>query len=148
MIGYAGGSALAIPTAAKNPSAACAWALAATSPQAWQAAGEARSKTVQKSHSINTGLFTGSPVADKAVREAFVKPSGNADFDQVISTTYDALQHTVSFGSSAVGEQISDALNNAVIATLTGSKTPEQALADAQATAMRAWQQSNAGQHS
>ena len=36
-------------------------------------------------------------------------------------------------------------LDNAVSVALTGEKTPEQALADAQAAAMRAWDQSKAG---
>lgn len=147
VVGFAGGTAFAIPKAGKNPSAACAWAIKATSLDAWMAAGSARADTVKQKSAIMTGLFTGSPVADKAIRDKFVKPSGNADFDQLIATTYDALQHTVSFGGSPVGQQISDALNNAVTVTLTGEKSPQDALKDAQDTAMRAYQQSNLGKN-
>ena len=84
-IAMAGGTAFAVAAAAKNKSAACAWAINATSEAAWLAAGEARAATVEEKNSINTGLFTASPVADEAVRTQFVKPSGNADFDQVIA---------------------------------------------------------------
>jgi len=140
VVAMADGTSFAIPKAGKNPVAACAWAVKATSTDAWLAAGAARAKTVEKNKSIATGLMTGSPVADKAVREQFVKPSGNADFDQVIETYYAVLPGNKSLGSSAVGQQAKQELDNAVIVALTGEKTPAQALADAQAAAMRAWQ--------
>ncbi|GAB3273325.1 extracellular solute-binding protein [Sinomonas notoginsengisoli] len=146
-IGYAGGTALAIPTAAKNPSAACAWAIKATSQDAWKAAGDARAQTVQQKNSINTGLFTGSPAADKAVRDAHVKSSGSADFDQLISTSYSTLDNTASFGGSPAGQTIKDALSNAVAVALAGEKDPAGALKDAQDTALRAWQQTSAGKN-
>ena len=71
------------------------------------AAGAARAKTVEKKKSITTGLFTASPVADKAVRTQFVKPCGNADFDQVIATYYEVLPGNESRGASAVGQHAS-----------------------------------------
>jgi multiple sugar transport system substrate-binding protein len=144
-LAMAGGTAFAVPAAAKNKSAACAWAINATSEAAWLAAGEARAKTVQEKKSINTGLFTASPVADEAVRTQFVKPSGNSDFDQMIETYYSILPDNVTRGASAVGQQIDQDLSNAVSVALTGEKTPEQALADAQASSLRAWDQSRAG---
>lgn len=146
-IGYAGGTALAVPTAAKNPSAACAWAIKATSLDAWKAAGDARAETVKQKNSINTGLFTGSPAADKAVRDAHVGSSGNADFDQLISTSYSTLENTATFGSSPAGQSIKDALSNAVAVALSGEKDPSTALKDAQDTAMRAWQQTSLGKN-
>ena len=100
---------------------------------------------MQEKKSINTGLFTASPVADEAVRTQFVKPSGNADFDQVITTYYEILPDNVSRGASAVGQLIDQNFNNAVAVALTGEKSPEEALADAQASSLRAWDQSKAG---
>jgi multiple sugar transport system substrate-binding protein len=146
-LAMAGGAAYAIPAKSPNPSAACAWAIKITSPEAWQKASEARQKTVQKDDSINTGLFTGSPVADKANRDQFVKSSGNADFDQVINTYYEILPDNRPMGASAVGQSITDNLNNAVIVALSGGKSPQKALDDAQAAALRAWAQSNAGRN-
>ena len=51
----------------------------------------------------------------------------------------------MSRGASAVGQLIDQNFNNAVSVALTGEKTPEQALADAQSAALRAWDQSKAG---
>ena len=144
-IAMAGGTAFAVAAAGKNKSAACAWAINATSEAAWTAAGAARAKTVEEKNSINTGLFTASPTADEAVRTQFVKPSGNDDFDQVIAAFYEVLPANVSRGASAVGQIIDQNFNNAVSVALTGEKPPEQALADAQAAALRAWDQSKAG---
>ncbi len=141
----AGGSAFAIPAGAKNPAAACAWAIEVTSEDAWMAAGEARNAKVEEEDAINTGLFTGSPVADAAVREAFVGDSGSEEFDQVISTYYEILAEPRTRGGSPVGERIGNDLENAVITTLSGESTPEEALAEAQASSMRAWEQSRAG---
>ncbi len=144
-LGFAGGSAFAIPSKAKNPSAACAWAVNATSTKAWDAAAQARLQTVKEKKGLFTGLFTGSPVADQQIRSAYVKPTGNAGFDQTIETTYAALENTVSTGSSPVGQQASNALSNAVQSALTGSASPSAALKRAQSTAMEAWAQSAAG---
>ena len=95
------------------------------------AAGAARAETVDKKKSINTGLFTGSPAADQAVRSQYVKPSGNADFDQAIETYYDVVPARQ---AAAPRRRPADrpGSENAVSVALTGEKTPEQALADAQ----------------
>ena len=69
----ASGSSFVIPTAAKNPSAACAYVLALTSPDAWEAAGAARNETTVADpdrNGINAGLFTGSPENDQSIRDA------------------------------------------------------------------------------
>lgn len=144
-VGIAGGTSFAIPKGSKNPAAACAFAIKVTSPEAWQAAGKARAAKAASKGSLVTGLFTGSPVADQAIRKEFVKPTGNAGFDEAINTSYAALDHTFSFGGSAVSAEIDQALQNAVTVSLSGEKSPEQALSEAQATAMRAWEQSAMG---
>lgn len=66
--------------------------------------------------------------------------SGNESFDQVIETYYDVVSYGQSFGSSPAGQDINQELVNAVTATLLGDKTAEQALADAQAAALRAYE--------
>ena len=138
----ASGTAFVIPTGAKNPAAACAWALDLTSTDAWMAAGEARAGTISDTPgAINTGLFTGSPEADEAVRSAYVQESGNAGFDQTISTYYDIVGAGESYGASPAGQEIQTELKNAVSSVLLGDKTPEEALKDAQAAAMRAYDQ-------
>ncbi len=141
----ASGTSFVIPTSAENPSAACQWLLELTSPEAWQAAGEARAETTANDpgrNGINTGLFTGSPEADQAIRDAYVIESADyPGFNQVIDTYYEVAAAGQSFGASPAGQQIESELQNAVTAALLGEKTPEQALADAQAAAMRAYEQ-------
>lgn len=135
----ASGTSFVIPVGAKNPAAACAWMIDLTSDAAWEAAGEARGATRAKDGGVNTGLFTGSPASDKAIRDKWVKDSGNAGFDQVISTYYDVVDYGQSFGASPAGQEIENELNNAITAALLGDKDPEKALADAQKAAMRAY---------
>jgi len=138
----ANGTSFVIPTAAKNKDAACAWAIALTSPAAWDAAGAARAQTVaKKPGGINTGLFTGVPSVDKTLREKYVKPSGNAGFDQTISTFYDIVGDGKSFGASPAGQQINTELQNVISSVLLGQKSPAAALKDAQASALRAYKQ-------
>jgi multiple sugar transport system substrate-binding protein len=138
----ASGSSFVIPEGAKNADAACAWMVNLTSQEAWMAAGAARAKTIEKTQgAINTGLFTGSPAADKAIRDKYVKSGSNAGFDQAISTFYDVVASGKSFGASPAGQQIQSELQNAITSALLGSKTPEAALADAQTAAMRAYNQ-------
>ena len=65
----ASGSSFVIPDKAKNPDAACQWAVKLTSQEAWLAAGKARDAKIKKTPgAINTGLFTGSPAADKEIQ--------------------------------------------------------------------------------
>lgn len=141
----AGGSAFVIPAGAENSAAGCAWMIELTSDEAWMAAGEARAATKEETGGINTGLFTGSPAADQAIREMYIVPSGDAGFDQVISTYYDVVDYGTTFGSSPAGQDIQNELNNAVTAALLGDKTTEEALADAQEAAMRAYENATAG---
>jgi len=138
----AGGTSFVIPANAKNPDAACAWMTALVTDGAWLAAGEARAQKIASTPGgINTGLFTGSPSADQLIRDKFIKPSGNAGFDETIKTYYDVLPTGKSLGASPAGQTIKTELNNAVASALLGTKSPDQALADAQAAAKRAFDQ-------
>jgi multiple sugar transport system substrate-binding protein len=139
------GTSFVIPAKAKNASAGCKWALALTDDASWDAAGAARAQTVQQKQSINTGLFTGSPAADKAIRAKYIKPSGNSGFDQVISTYYDIVSTGKSVGSSPAGQALKQELTNAITATLLGQKSPQQALSDAQKATMTAYKNVTGG---
>ncbi len=142
----ASGTGFVIPAGAANPAAACAWMINLTSDEAWMAAGEARAETRAADGGINTGLFTGSPSADQAIRDEYVVESGNEGFDQVISTYYEVVDYGQSFAISPAGQEIQNELNNAITAALLGDKTPEEALSDAQEAAMRAYENVTAGQ--
>lgn len=138
----AGGTSFVIPAGAKNPNAACAWMTSLVTDDAWTAAGTARADKIAKTPGgINTGLFTGSPSADKLLRDKFVKPSGNAGFDETIAMFYEVLPAGKTLGASPAGQAIKSELKNAIASTLLGEKTAEKALADAQAAAKRAYDQ-------
>ena len=135
----ASGTAFAIPKGAKNPVAACAWMDEITNYDSWIAAEKARVATLAKNHGINTGLFTGSPQADQAIRKQYVKASGNTDFDQVIQTYYKVLDYGKTYGSSPAGQTINTELSNAMTAVLLGQKSASAALKSAQAASLRAY---------
>jgi multiple sugar transport system substrate-binding protein len=139
------GSSFVIPTKAKNPAAACKWALALDADASWAAAGQARAATLAKDNSISTGLFTGQPGADKAIKAQYVKATGNAGFDQVINTYYEVVADGKSVGASPAGQQLKQELTTAIAAALQGSKTPQKALADAQAATMTAYKNVTGG---
>lgn len=133
------GSAFVIPAKAKNPVAACAYMLRLTSEPDWMAAEHARVKTLQQNGGINTGLFTGSPAVDKLIQQKYVKPSGNAGFDQVIKTYEDVVADGKSIGSSPAGQEIQQALINAITSTLLGQSSAKSALDQAQSQAMNSY---------
>ncbi|UFU08157.1 ABC transporter substrate-binding protein [Ruania halotolerans] len=141
----ASGTAFVVPAGAENPTAACAWMLNLTSLEGWEAAGQARGETREADGGINTGLFTGSPQADTNIREEWVVPTGNEGLDQVISTYYEVLGYGQTYGASPAGQDIQNELNNAITTTLLGEASAEDALADAQAAAMRAYDNITAG---
>jgi multiple sugar transport system substrate-binding protein len=138
-IAVTSGQAFVIPTRAKNPTAACKWALDITSQGSWMAAAAARADTLSKSGGVNTGLFTGQPAADKAIKAQYVKPSGNAGFDQTINAFYGVVSSGVSYGASPAGQEIQTALTNAIVSVCLGQKSAKSALSDAQSDAMRAY---------
>lgn len=138
-ISVAGGSAFVIPAKAKNPTAACAWAIRLSDEQDWLAAAAARANTLASNHGINTGLFTGEPKADKDIRAKYVKPSGNAGFDQVINTYYSVVDNGKSFGASPVGQAVQDDLLNAITSYLLGNQSAQAALKAAQNKAMNSY---------
>ncbi|MHA3703456.1 ABC transporter substrate-binding protein [Jatrophihabitans sp. YIM 134969] len=135
-----GGQAFVIPARAKNPAAACAWALRLTSVDDWTAAADARAATLAEDGTANTGVFTGSPAADRAIREQHVRPTGSAGLDQGIAAFYDVADKGLTFGASPAGEAVQRDLANAVAAVCLGDKSPARALADAQRSSSQAYE--------
>lgn len=139
-----GGSSFVIPAGAQNPSAACAWAIALTSQDAWLAAAEARAATTEaepERNGINTGLFTGSPESDTMIREEFASAEGYPGFEEAIGAFYDVASEGGSLGGSPAGQQIQSELEAAVQSALLGERSAEEALGEAQEAAQRAYDQ-------
>ena len=135
-IAFAGGSAWAIPSGTENPAAACRWAKAMTSMDAWQAAADARLSLREDDGKPFTGILTGNTDADEAIREMVT--SGGEPWDSGVEAMYEANDHAVSLPANPADAEFEQAMQDAVNSVLNGEATPEEALAEAQATAQEA----------
>ena len=135
-IAYASGSAWAIPSGAENPEAACRWARAMTSVEAWEAAAQARLDLREEEGKPFTGILTGNAEADEMI-EGMVT-SGGEPWDTGVAAMYEANQHTFSLPANPADAEFEQAMQDAVNAVLTGEAEPADALADAQETAQQA----------
>ena len=135
-----GGTAYVVPARARNPAAACAWAQRLTTVDDWAVAGAARQATLADEGGFNTGIFTGSPAADRELRTQNVRPTGSVGFDQSIAAFYDVAGAGLTFGASPAGEAIARDLANAVASVCLGDETATQALADAQRSSLQAYE--------
>lgn len=133
------GSSLAIPTGSPNAGGMCEFIKNITSTDAWRAAGAARHDKVAEDGSAFTGIFSANKTANDAIRDKYVSPTGNDDLDQAINTFYDSLDNAQMIPPSPAGQQIQEAYQKAVTAAV-GGKDPQQALDQAQQTALRAYQ--------
>lgn len=135
-IAFAGGSAWAIPSGTENAAAACRWARAMTSVEAWQAAADARLAVREEEGKPFTGILTGNSVADEEIRAMVT--SGGEPWDSGVEAMYEANDHTVSLPANPADAEFEQAMQDAVNSVLNGEATPEEALADAQETAQKA----------
>ncbi|MEV6283264.1 hypothetical protein [Kribbella sp. NPDC051770] len=140
-----GGSAWVIPKGAKNADAACKWAKTMTSVDTWNKAADARMQTVAKDKSFFTGLFTGNKTADEQIKAKYLKPTGDAGFDQAIENYYGVLDTARSTNPSAAAAEIDAAWKNAVGKALGGTVAPQAALDQAQTEAKAAFDKASQG---
>jgi multiple sugar transport system substrate-binding protein len=135
-IAFAGGSAWAIPSGTENSEAACRWARAMTSVEAWQAAADARLAVREEEGKPFTGILTGNTIADEEIRG--MVSSGGEPWDSGIEAMYEANDNTVSLPANPADAEFEQAMQDAVNSVLNGEATPEEALAEAQETAQQA----------
>ena len=135
-IAFASGSAWAIPSGTQNAAAACRWAKAMTSVDAWKVAADARLSAREAEGKPFTGILTGNSTADEQIREMVT--SGGEPWDSGIEAMYEANDHTVSLPANPADAEFEQAMQDAVNSVLNGEATPEEALAEAQETAQKA----------
>jgi multiple sugar transport system substrate-binding protein len=140
-----GGSAWVIPKGAKNPNAACQWAKTVTSVDAWNKAAEARMQTVKTKGTFFTGLFTANKTADEQIKAKYLKPTGDAGFDQAIDNYYRSLDVGKALNPSPAGAEIDAAWKSAVAKVLAGQAPAQQALDQAQKDAEAAFAKARQG---
>jgi multiple sugar transport system substrate-binding protein len=135
-LAYASGSAWAIPSGSGNPEAACRFARAMTSLDAWQAAAEARLEARNADGKPFTGILTGNATADAMIADmttAEGEPWGTA-----VAKMYEANEATFSLPSNPADAEFKSALFDAVNSVLNGQATAEEALSAAQTDAQSA----------
>ncbi len=133
---YATGQAWAIPAGSDNPEAACRWARAMTSVDAWRAAAEARLDAREADGLPFTGILTGNTVADEEIQGMT-----NADEEpwaSGVAAMYEANGNTFSMPANPADAEFKDAMFAAVNSVLNGEAEPADALAKAQETAQSA----------
>lgn len=135
-LAYAAGSAWAIPSGSGNPEAACRFARAMTSIDAWQAAAEARIKARDDEGKPFTGILTGNAKADAMIRD--MTTSGGEPWDTAVAKMYEANDSTFSLPANPADAEFKSALFDAVNSVLNGKASPEDALATAQKSAQSA----------
>ena len=111
----------------------------------WHKAADARMQTVAKNKTFFTGLFTGNKQADEEIKAQYLKPTGDAGFDQAIKNYYDILDKAKSLNPSPAGAEIDAAWKSSVGKALAGSATPQAALDQAQSEAKAAFDKANQG---
>lgn len=83
-IAFGTGSAWAIPSRAKNKTAACRFIKAMTTKDTWMAAAKTRAESRKESGRVFIGLLTGNVAADKEIRETYVTSTGDPKWDAAI----------------------------------------------------------------
>lgn len=135
-LAYASGSAWAIPSGAENPEAACRFARAMTSVDAWEAAANARLEAREAEGKPFTGILTGNAEADAMIRD--MTTSGGEPWDTAVAKMYESNDATFSLPANPADAEFRTAMFDAVNAVLNGQATPEEALGTAQEKAQKA----------
>lgn len=135
-LAYASGSAWAIPSGSENPEAACRFARAMTSLDAWEAAANARLEAREAEGKPFTGILTGNAEADAMIRD--MTTSGGEPWDTAVSKMYEANDSTFSLPANPADAEFRQAMFDAVNAVLNGEAEPADALAAAQEEAQNA----------
>ena len=135
-IAYASGSAWAIPAGSGNPEAACRWARAMTSTDAWEAAANARIEARNADKKPFTGILTGNADADQMIQGMVTE--GGEPWDTAVKKMYEANENTFSLPANPADAEFKTALQDAVNSVLNGQAKPADALKKAQQAAQSA----------
>ena len=135
-LAYSTGSAWALPAGSGNPQAACRWARAMTTVDAWEAAANARLELRNEEGKPFTGVLTGNAEADKLIQGMVT--SGGEPWDTAVAMMYEANENTFALPANPADAEFKTALQDAVNSVLNGQASAEDALASAQTAAQSA----------
>jgi len=137
-IAFSTGSSWAIPVGAENPAAACRFIANMVEVDSWMAAAQVRADRIAGEGGVFTGLLTANTTADRAIRDAFIVPSGSAVWDSAIAAMYTAADHHFFMPPLPADQEFRQAWVDSVNRVLQGTMTARDSLAQGQAEAQRA----------
>jgi multiple sugar transport system substrate-binding protein len=132
------GNGWVVPKGSKNKDAACKYMKAVTSVPAWVTASQKRFSARKAAGSTFTGLYTANSVADQKIYNDIYQSFGHPQFDKAVQTLVHASKYGFELPPSPGGQQLVQAVTDAVNRALTGQQTPKQALNQAQKEAQKA----------
>ena len=132
------GSAWAIPRGSKDPDLACKWMKAMTAVDTWRTVAKARFDLRKRQGRAFTGLYTANTAADVKIFEDIYQPLGKKQFDEAVTLLVRSSRYAFALPSSPAGQQVRQALNDAINRVLAGQQKPKAALDQAQREAQRA----------
>ena len=135
-LAYSTGSAWALTAGSDNPAAACRWARAMTTVEAWEAAANARLEMRNEEGKPFTGVLTGNAQADEVIQGMVT--TGGEPWDTAVAKMYEANDSTFSLPANPADAEFKTALQDAVNSVLNGQAQPEEALTKAQSNAQKA----------
>jgi len=136
-ITWADGNAWAIPTAAENKDAACAFAATMTTADTWIAAAEARAETRAEEGLPNAGVYTANSAADEVIFSEIVDLSDMPMFAEAVQVVVDNQANAFGMPPSPAAAEFQTAYQDAVNSVLEGAD-PAEAMAAAQEEAQSA----------
>jgi multiple sugar transport system substrate-binding protein len=137
-VSLTGGLAWAIPRGARNRSAAWTFVEFMSRLSTWKIGAEANKRVNAKQGAPYIPSLTANKVADRMLSTEVYKPTSEK-FNKVVQLFPFLLEHGRSLPATPVSAQLDDILQTeAVNPALDGSKSPRQALTDAQAKAQQA----------
>jgi multiple sugar transport system substrate-binding protein len=137
-ISFSGGSALAIPSAAKNKDAACAYVKEITTAEAWIAAAQARAEMRAADNQAFTGVYSGNTVADDTIFGEIVTEESAGAYYEGVQLVQETADVAFSLPPNAAAEEFNRIWQEAVQRVMNENVPAAEALADADAEAQAA----------
>ena len=135
---YATGQAWAVPKGAKNPEAACAFAIAMTATDTWLTAAKASKADRKKSGGQYVGTWTANEEADTQIFDTVYEPSGVQSLDDAVKVVQEVQSVAVVDAPSPAAAEVSKAWQDAALRVLQGDQSAQEALDQAQQEAQDA----------
>ncbi len=137
-ISFSGGSALAIPSSAKNKDAACEYMKVITEADAWIAAAEARAEMRAADGQAFTGVYSGNSLADEVIFGEIVTEESAGAYYEGVQLVQETADVAFSLPPNAAAEEFTRIWQEAVQRVMNEGVAATEALAQADQEAQAA----------